>query len=226
MRVSVNDLAAQVRAEFEAKARSIDIRFGELVMVLDREQLFDSLATLKQTFQFEQLIDVAGVDYSTYGHGDWTTEDATTTGFSRGAMQDAQLEQSCYAERFGVVYQLLSLANNVRMRVKVMVDEQDMILPSVIDLWPSANWAEREVFDMFGVLFDGHPDLRRILTDYGFVGYPFRKDFPLSGHAEMRYDAEQGRVVYGPVEIEPRVNVARVIRHDNRYRDPSHGEEE
>ncbi|KAF0193293.1 MAG: NADH-quinone oxidoreductase subunit C [Gammaproteobacteria bacterium] len=148
-------------------------------------------------FSFEQLIDVCGVDYSTYGASAWQ------------------------GPRFAVVYHLISYRHNQRLRVKVFVDEREPIVPSVVDIWASANWYEREAYDLFGILFDGHPDLRRLLTDYGFIGHPFRKDFPLIGNVEMRYDPEKQRVVYEPVSIEPRITVPRIIRHDNRYLDPA-----
>jgi len=143
-------------------------------------------------FRFEVLVDVCGVDYS--------------------AIADARRD----GPRFAAVYHLLSLANNRRLRVRAFAPDDDFpVLPSMIDLWPSANWFEREAFDLYGIVFSGHPDLRRILTDYGFVGHPFRKDFPLSGHVEMRFDPEQGRVVYQPVTIEPREVTPRIVREPN-----------
>jgi NADH-quinone oxidoreductase subunit C len=143
---------------------------------------------------FEQLIDLCGVDYLDYG------KDSTQT------------NADCTGPRFAVVYHLLSVSHNHRLRVVVRLEEESLTVDSVIDIWPVADWFEREAFDLFGIIFIGHPDLRRLLTDYGFVGHPFRKDFPLSGHVEMRYDEEKGRVVYEPVSIEPRVTVPRVIR--------------
>ncbi len=138
------------------------------------------------------LVDVCGVDYSAYGDGAWE------------------------GPRFAAVYHLLSLAHNWRLRVRAFAPDDDFpVLPSVSRLWPTANWFEREAFDLYGIVFDGHPDLRRLLTDYGFVGHPFRKDFPLSGYVEMRYDPEQGRVIYQPVTIEPRENHAAVIREEH-----------
>ena len=143
------------------------------------------------SLRFRQLIDLCGVDYSTYGDGAWD------------------------GPRFAVVYHLLSLARNQRLRVRTFAaDDGFPVLDSVIEVWPAANWFEREAFDLFGIMFTGHPDLRRILTDYGFVGHPFRKDFPISGHVEMRYDPEQGRVIYQPVTIEPREVVPRIVRED------------
>ena len=180
-------------------------------------------------FAFEQVMDVCGVDYAAYGDVEWATEESTTAGFSRGvveratgrgpgAIQYAAGKTFAGKGRFAAVYQLLSVSCNHRLRVRVFAPDDDLpVVPSVVGLWSSANWFEREAFDLFGIVFEGHPDLRRILTDYGFVGHPFRKDFPLIGNVEMRYDPERGRVVYEPVSIEPRVLVPRVIRKDNRY---------
>ena len=190
---------------------------GELTIVVKAVNLKQLCRILKQEFHFEQLMDLAGVDYSRYGMSEWKTDEATFSGFSRGA--ESLSNRFIPETRFAVVYHLLSLSKNVRLRVKTFVGADNPRVDSVIDIWPSANWYEREAFDLFGILFDGHPDLRRILTDYGFVGHPFRKDFPISGQVEMRYDENEKRIVYGPVEIEPRVNVPRVIRHDNRYLD-------
>lgn len=190
---------------------------GELTLVVKAANLKQICRILKQDFSFEQLMDLAGVDYSRYGMSEWKTTDATFTGFSRGT--ESLNNQFIPETRFAVAYQLLSLKKNLRVRVKTFVGIDNPRVDSVIDIWPSANWYEREAFDLFGILFDGHPDLRRILTDYGFIGHPFRKDFPISGHVEMRYDENEKRIVYGPVEIEPRVNVPRVIRHDNRFAD-------
>ncbi|HSG63534.1 MAG TPA: NADH-quinone oxidoreductase subunit C, partial [Gammaproteobacteria bacterium] len=164
-------------------------------------------------------------DYLDYGHAEWDTRDATSGGFSRGAhrgdgfarapLTATQLEPEA---RFAVVYQLLSIANNQRIRLKVYCpDDERPMLSSVVEIWASANWFEREAFDLFGIVFVGHPDLRRLLTDYGFIGHPFRKDFPLIGNVEMRYDPEKGRVVYEPVTIEPRTLVPKTVRDDNRY---------
>lgn len=166
--------------------------------------------------KFEQLVDVTGVDYLQYGHVEWNTQESSSSGFSRGVNRQ-QLEVSP-GKRFAVVYHLLSVTYNRRVRLRCFCEPgEPPLIDSVCDIWASANWFEREVFDMFGVLFRGHPDLRRILTDYGFIGHPFRKDFPLIGNVEVRYDAEKGRVVYEPVSIEPRTLVPRVIRDDSRY---------
>jgi NADH-quinone oxidoreductase subunit C len=157
------------------------------------------------------LVDLSGVDYSAYAG-----EHAGMADFGSDAMPPEQLAAPRPGQRFAVVYHLLSLAHNWRLRVRAFApDDEFPVLPSVIDLWPGANWYEREAFDFFGIVFSGHPDLRRILTDYGFVGHPFRKDFPLSGQVEMRYDPEQARVIYQPVTIEPREVVPRIIREEN-----------
>lgn len=168
-------------------------------------------------FGFDQLIDICAVDYLYYGQYDWETEPATERGFSRAVEARESTATVWDKPRFAVVYHLLSTQKNHRIRVKVGVDESNLIVPSVNNLWKSANWFEREAYDLFGILFDGHPDLRRILTDYGFIGHPFRKDFPLSGHVEMRYDATLQKVIYEPVDIVPRISVPKVIRQDNRY---------
>jgi NADH-quinone oxidoreductase subunit C len=152
----------------------------------------------------------------TYGRDEWMTRESTATGFSRGV--ELQARQRPPDRRFAVVYHLLSITHNARLRLRVFCPSGDPpMIDSVCAVWASANWFEREIFDLFGVLFQGHPDLRRILTDYGFIGHPFRKDFPLIGNVEVRYDANEGRVVYEPVSIEPRTLVPRVIREDNRY---------
>jgi len=186
--------------------------------------------------RFEQLTDLSGVDYLAYGDVDWETDSATSGGFSRGRGTSfaAQTEQSADAEdnsaettegeseskpeskRYAVVYHLLSVTHNHRLRLRTYPQGEPPRLNSVLDIWASANWYEREAFDLFGILFDGHPDLRRLLTDYGFIGHPFRKDFPLEGNVEVRYDPDKRRVVYQPVTIENRVLVPRVIRNDGR----------
>lgn len=181
-------------------------------------------------FAFEQVMDVCGVDYAAYGDVEWATSESTNQGFSRGvaeratgrgptAIQPVATGQTFAGKgRFAAVYQLLSISRNQRLRVRVFAPDDDLpVVPSVVPLWAGVNWFEREAFDLYGIIFEGHPDLRRILTDYGFIGHPFRKDFPLIGQVEMRYDPERGRVVYEPVSIEPRVLVPRVIRQDNRY---------
>ncbi len=172
------------------------------------------------TLQFAMLMDVAGVDYLDYGATDWSTEEATRTGFSRG-VNDSAAHTLRGDRRFAVAYQLLSLTHNRRLRLRAWCEQgEDPAVDSVTDIWASAAWFEREAYDLFGILFRNHPDLRRLLTDYGFIGHPFRKDFPLIGNVEVRYDPALKRGVYEPVSIEPRTLVPRVIRHDNRY-DPA-----
>ena len=223
-------------------AEKLQTRFGDALQEckLDRREITIEVPPMRAIeiftalrdepeFAFEQVMDVCGVDYAAYGDVEWATEESTTAGFSRGvveratgrgpgAIQYAAGKTFAGKGRFAAVYQLLSVSCNHRLRVRVFAPDDDLpVVPSVVGLWSSANWFEREAFDLFGIVFEGHPDLRRILTDYGFVGHPFRKDFPLIGNVEMRYDPERGRVVYEPVSIEPRVLVPRVIRKDNRY---------
>lgn len=176
-------------------------------------------------FQFEQCVDLCGVDYFTYGEAEWQTDGVSSTGFSRGIKAKGpgrfswhERREEEIPNRFAVVAQLLSIKLNHRLTIKCFAPDQGMLMvPSLIDVWPGVNWFEREAFDLFGIIFKGHPDLRRILTDYGFVGHPFRKDFPLIGNVEVTYDEEQQRVVYQPVSIEPRVLVPKTIRRDSRY---------
>ena len=162
-------------------------------------------------------MDLCGVDYSTYGGSAWETKSATDKGFGRAVDNTSREEPEDEGFRYAVVYHILSLKHNMRLRVKVRLDAGQPMIDSVTSIWESANWYEREAFDLFGILFDGHQDLRRILTDYGFIGHPFRKDFPLIGNVEMRYDADKKRVVYEPVSIQERTLVPRVIRGDNRH---------
>jgi NADH-quinone oxidoreductase subunit C len=170
--------------------------------------------------KFEILIDLAGVDYLEYAVDEWKTASATRSGFSR-AVSRSGVRLPHEGARFAVAYQLLSITHNRRLRLRARCeDAEDPIIDSVVDIWPGANWFEREAFDLYGILFSGHPDLRRILTDYGFIGHPFRKDFPLIGNVETRYDADKQRVVYEPVTIESRTLVPKVIREDARY-DPA-----
>ena len=167
--------------------------------------------------RFEQLIDASGVDYLDFGRSEWQAEKATGSGFSRGVNRAAG--HTLRGERrYAVVYQLLSVTHNHRLQLRCWCEGlEEPTVDSLNAIWPSANWFEREAYDLFGILFRSHPDLRRLLTDYGFIGHPFRKDFPLTGNVEVRYDATLKRVVYEPVSIEPRTLVPRVIRHDNRY---------
>ena len=215
------ELGARLRARLAPDvARVHESPQGEVVCETGPDRLVEVCERLRDDpgLRFEQLIDLCGVDYSAYGQADWeTSETATSSGFSRGAGYGRFSGHAWEGKRFAVVYQLLSLTHNWRLRLKVFLEGEYPRLPSVLGVWASANWFEREAFDLFGMLFEGHSDLRRLLTDYGFIGHPFRKDFPLSGHVEMRYDPEKGRVVYEPVTIEERVLVPRVIRHDQRY---------
>jgi NADH-quinone oxidoreductase subunit C len=220
MSSKIDTLAAKFDARFGERLRRQSSTCGELTYEIDGAELLAVCQTLRDDaeFKFEQLVDLTGIDYSEYGRVEWSTESSTATGFSRGVNRaNAPLPQS-EKPRFAVVYHLLSIANNVRLRLRCYCSNGEPPLThSVNGIWASANWFEREAFDMFGILFQDHPDLRRILTDYGFIGHPFRKDFPLIGNVEVRYDSTKGRVVYEPVSIEPRVLVPRVIRDDNRY---------
>lgn len=216
-------LAARIAARFGEQLERIASSCGELTYELDKDDLIQVATALRNEadFGFEMLVDVCGVDYLHYGIDEWTTNSATETGFSRGVEQQPVILDEADEfdpRRFAVVYHLLSIQNNVRLRLRAYTGTSNPpIVRSVVDIWNSANWFEREVFDLYGILFDGHPDLRRILTDYGFIGHPFRKDFPIMGNVEVSYDAEEGRVVYKPVSIEPRTLVPKVIRDDNRY---------
>jgi NADH-quinone oxidoreductase subunit C len=176
-------------------------------------------------FHFTQLTDLCGVDYSEYGADDWRTQETTETGYSRGVELTTQPVSTWDKPRYGVIYHLLSMIRNQRLRLRVFL-EPEPVISSVIDIWNSANWYEREAYDLYGIVFEGHPDLRRLLTDYGFIGHPFRKDFPLIGEVELRYDATLERCVYEPVSIQPRVLVPKVIREDHRYvvEDPAKGD--
>jgi NADH-quinone oxidoreductase subunit C len=192
----------------------------ELTITVPASAWHEVALYLRDTLAFEQLMDLCGVDYSTFGQVNWQTDAAVNVGFSRGIFDFETLSPvaSDRSEpRFAVVSHLLSIAHNQRLRVKVMCDDNGFpVVDSVCDVWASVNWFEREVFDLFGIAFNGHPDLRRLLTDYGFVGHPLRKDFPLEGQVEMRFDPAQNRVIYEPVTIENRVNTPRVIRPTER----------
>lgn len=203
-------------SEWASASLDLTDALGEVTITLESGSLLQAMTTLrdKLVFSFDQLIDVCAVDYLHYGSSQWETETASECGFSRAVGPVANACQSKFISRFAVVYHLLSTQNNQRLRVKVFLDEAINHLPSVVSIWKCANWFEREAYDMFGILFENHPDLRRILTDYGFIGHPFRKDFPVSGHVEMRYDATLRKVIYEPVDIEPRTLVPKVIRHD------------
>lgn len=199
---------------------NVQIKNNEVTMECMHPHVHAMLLRLRNEapFNFDQLMDICAEDYLLWGVSDWETEDATITGFSRGVeRQNISPRIQAGTPRFAVVYHLLSTTRNQRLRIRVYVDESNLVVPSVHNIWKVADWFEREAYDLYGILFEGHPDLRRILTDYGFIGHPFRKDFPLSGHVEMRYDASLQKVIYEPVDIEPRVLVPKVIRDDHRY---------
>lgn len=211
-------LADNLREQFEANGCEINAALGEITMVVPRAQLVEIATRLHddEMFQFTLMIDICGVDYAGYGNSEWVTKEASATGFGRGVDSRGCDVGESGSDRFAVVYHLLSVNLNLRLRLRTFVETEHPIVDSVIGIWNSSDWFEREAFDMYGILFKGHPDLRRILTDYGFIGHPLRKDFPLSGHVEMRYDPEQGRVIYQPVTIPPRTQMPRVIREDHR----------
>jgi NADH-quinone oxidoreductase subunit C len=214
----IETAALQIEALFGDRVKRIASTCGELTYEVSGAELLAVCRQLRDDaeLKFEQLVDLTGVDYLDYGRVEWNTHDATGSGFSRGVERSEGAKS--LEQRFAVAYHLLSIANNVRVRLRCYCENTEPpLIDSVVDIWASANWYEREVFDLFGVLFRGHPDLRRILTDYGFIGHPFRKDFPLIGNVEVRYDPAQGRVIYEPVSIEPRTLVPRVIRDDSRY---------
>ncbi len=221
-------LVESLQIRFSDSLQDCKLEYGQVTIEIPPNQAIEIFTALRDEseFAFEQMMDVCGVDYSAYGDVEWETDKSTNTGFSRGVIErsigNSSTPVKCFAGnpfngkgRFAVVYHLLSVRHNKRLRVRVFAPDDELpIVTSVIELWASVDWFEREAFDLYGIIFEGHPDLRRILTDYGFVGHPFRKDFPLIGNVEMRYDPERGRVVYEPVRIESRVLVPRVIRKD------------
>jgi NADH-quinone oxidoreductase subunit C len=217
------EFADQLQERFAEQGVLTSVHRGQVTMQVPREHMLTVCEALRdeREFAFEQLIDLCGIDYSEYGKVEWTTNYSTSSGFSRGVHRDADNHEPRETHwtdgRFAVAYQLISYKHNRRLRLRTYADDDMPVVDSVVGTWNSANWFEREAYDLFGILFDGHPDLRRILTDYGFVGHPFRKDFPLIGQVEMRYDPEKKRVVYQPVSIEPRVTVPRVIRSEHLH---------
>ena len=239
MNQALETLAEEISARFGESVVRVPSRCGELTFEVAAEAITAVAVALRDepSWRFEQLVDLCGVDYLQYGTSEWNTDSATVRGFSRGVsraaltqtgtetltLPAADLSQQAgkgeeEGRRFAVVYHLLSVATNRRVRLRAWcAPGEPPMIDSVIGIWKSADWFEREAFDLFGILFKGHPDLRRLLTDYGFLGHPFRKDFPLIGNVEVRYDPAKGRVVYEPVAIEPRTLVPRVIREDNRY---------
>ena len=221
----IEALAGRVAETLGARATRIASLSGELSVEVAAADLRAVALSLRDAagLRFESLVDLSGIDYLTYGEDEWKTHSASGTGFGRGVHPVGDESARPAARRFAVVYHLLSVSLNQRLRVRAYCDGgEPPVIDSVADIWAAANWYEREAFDLFGIFFRGHPDLRRILTDYGFIGHPFRKDFPLTGNVEVRYDPEKGRVVHQPVTIEPRVLVPRVIRHDNRYDNSLH----
>lgn len=224
----IESLLATLQSAF-ADNGSIRESVDMVTMDVAAEQLLETFTRLHDdpALAFKQLSDLCGVDFATYGEAEWSTNTENMASYSRAVnassvgsltFDNALDLPSSDKPRFVVIYHLLSLEHNVRLRVRCAAPDDDMpVVPSITGLFANANWYEREAFDLFGILFDGHPDLRRILTDYGFTGHPFRKDFPLIGNVEMRYDPVKERVVYEPVSIEPRVLVPRVIREDARY---------
>lgn len=218
--IDLATLFSNLQTKFADKLLSITQELNEITIEVAPQQLLEICLLLRDDaeFKFEQLIDICGVDYSDYGISEWQTDKATSTGFERGVDYSHRLRMAqSNKPRFAVVYHLLSITHNLRLRIRTFATGEPPIIPSVVNIWASANWYERETFDLFGILFEGHPDLRRILTDYGFIGHPFRKDFPLIGNVEVRYDATLKRVIYEPVSIESRTLVPKVIRKDNRY---------
>jgi NADH-quinone oxidoreductase subunit C len=219
-------LAERLQEKFGDSLQSVKVNVGEVTIELAPGDLIEVATALRDTagFGFEILIDLCGVDYASFGKDEWITGESSGSGFSRGVDaatpgrltaldDDLCVERPRGPRRFAVVYHLLSVANNQRLRLRVFAPDDDLpVVPSVTPVWNCADWFEREAFDLYGILFEGHPDLRRLLTDYGFIGHPFRKDFPLSGNVEVIYDAEKQRVIYQPVSIEPRVLVPKVIR--------------
>ena len=213
-------LFSRIDMRFAGRVQRARSSTGELTLEIGSADLLDVARTLHDDpeLKFEMLMDVCGVDYLHYGHSEWKTFESTATGFSRGVTPDEHGASGNTGRRFAVAYHLLSITHNVRLRLRVCCpDDSQPMVDSVTSVWASADWFEREAFDLFGILFKGHVDLRRLLTDYGFIGHPFRKDFPLIGNVEVRYDPEKSRVVYQPVSIEPRTLVPKVVREDHRY---------
>ena len=225
MTTRVEALRTALEASLAGRAALLPEHAGQLTIVVDSGVWPAVALALRDAaaFRFDTCVDVCGMDYLDYGKSEWKTTSATNTGFGRGVSRkgpawEAAEGQAPAGRRFAVVYHLLSVELNQRLRVRIYCpDDAEPVIDSACAVWAGVNWFEREVFDLFGILFREHPDLRRLLTDYGFIGHPFRKDFPLSGNVEVRYDPDKRRVVYQPVTIDPRVNVPRVIRHDNRY---------
>ncbi len=224
---NTTSLEKKLKAHFGELITNIVVQHGEITAEVAPENWQNVCTQLRDDaqFSFEQLIDLCGIDYLTFGEGEWNTDDVSSTGFSRGIGKKGpgrfsweERETELMEKRFAAVVHLLSIKHNSRLRLKCFAPDTGILaVPSLVKIWAGADWFEREAFDLFGIIFVGHPDLRRILTDYGFIGHPFRKDFPLIGNVEVRYDEEKGRVVYEPVSIEPRVTIPKTIRKDARY---------
>jgi NADH-quinone oxidoreductase subunit C len=222
--IQTNSLAERLSARFGDMLKITTVRFETTVELAATDLIAVATALRDEPgFRFSELIDLCGIDYLGYGQTEWDTQTSSGMSFSRGVEGEAmgrfkwsdRPRDVSQPRRFAAVVHLLSIEHNHRLRVRVFCEDDSLpVVPSLINIWPGVNWFEREAFDLYGIIFDGHPDLRRILTDYGFVGHPFRKDFPLIGNVEVRYDPEQKRVIYEPVSIEPRVLVPRVIRDD------------
>jgi NADH-quinone oxidoreductase subunit C len=214
-----NLIAKHIGGQYELEEYS-DI----LTIKTNKDSLLDVMSSLKNNkeLDFAQLTDLCAIDYYTYGETEWSTKEATSTGYSRGIKPSShgrikfedKISQNKMENRFCVSYHLLSISNNNRIRVKVYLSDEPPVIKSITSLWTAANWYEREAFDLFGILFEGHPDLRRLLSDYGFIGHPFRKDFPLIGNTQIRYDPNLKRIIQEPVDITPRVLVPKVIREE------------
>ncbi|MBX3690584.1 NADH-quinone oxidoreductase subunit C [Dokdonella sp.] len=228
MTATPSPFAQKLEATLGQRLVSLVERLGETTIEVLPENWLAVARSLRDdpALRFDVIIDVCGVDYLGYGEGEWDTSDVSSEGFSRGVegagpgrfRWEDRPRPAAIPRRFAVVVHLLSIEHNQRLRLRAFCTDDDLpVLPSLVEVWPGANWFEREAFDLFGIVFEGHPDLRRILTDYGFVGHAFRKDFPLIGNVEMRYDPDKRRVVYEPVSIEPRVLVPRTLRGDSRY---------
>jgi NADH-quinone oxidoreductase subunit C len=227
---TATSLSERLRARLGDRLVSLVLAGGETTIEVGADHWAEVARLLRDDaeLRFDSAVDLCGVDYLGYGQAEWDTDSVSSEGFSRGVEGEGPGRfgwggrpggESVAGRRYAVVLHLLSVQHNQRLRVRTFcVDEALPVVASLVDIWPGLNWFEREAFDLFGIIFEGHPDLRRILTDYGFVGHPFRKDFPLIGNVEVRYDVEKGRVVYEPVtSVEPRVLVPRVVRDDSRY---------
>ena len=234
--MSTQQLIEQLTARFGEAAVQVAQPRGEVTLEVATADYLTACQALRDEFGFDTFIDLCGVDYLGHGSDEWDSVDVSSQGFSRGVEGQGpgrfnwgeqpshesagkEIADTRAERRFAAVLHLLSIRRNLRIRVRCFAPDDGLpVVASVTGLWPGANWFEREAFDLYGIIFEGHPDLRRILTDYGFVGHPFRKDFPLIGNVEVRYDEEKKRVVYEPVtSVEPRVGVARVIRDDARF---------